>query len=253
MTYEETRPWAQVDQGARGRAPDAAVAHRQDRRHPALQERPLAVRRARSTPSSAGSMRGAPQGRPEGHAAAEEVRQRRRVELRRVSSAGRRISSSSRRRTRCRAQALDQWYKPVVETGLTEAALGARDRDPSGHREGPPGHASRAGAAAAGRHPDTEPARSDRRRGAGLFMEWAVGKQGEIMRAEQRQADAARLEDHLRGPLSRGRRGDHRSGRARHLLLSERAGAEVSPGARVASAASPAARATSTSRRTARS
>ena len=39
--------------------------------------------------------------------------------------------------------------------------------------------------------------------GAGLFMEWAVNKQGEMMRAEHRQADAARLEDPLGHSLQR--------------------------------------------------
>ena len=50
VTYEEARPWARSI-GARGRAPDAALAHRQERRHPALQERPLAERRRKSTRS----------------------------------------------------------------------------------------------------------------------------------------------------------------------------------------------------------
>ena len=63
--------------------------------------------------------------------------------------------------------------------------------------------------------------------GAGLFMEWAVNKQGEMMRAQHRQADAARLEDPLGHPLQRRRRRHQGPGRARHLLLSEGPGAEV--------------------------
>ena len=46
ITYQEARPWARVDQGARRRAPDAAVAHRPQRRRPEVQERHVAHRRA---------------------------------------------------------------------------------------------------------------------------------------------------------------------------------------------------------------
>jgi hypothetical protein len=78
------------------------------------------------------------------------------------------------------AVALDAWFKPVVETGLTEErwvrAIEIRPKTVKGRRvthhalarlqQDDPGAAPTA---------DTP--------GAGLFMEWAVGKQGEIMRA----------------------------------------------------------------------
>jgi hypothetical protein len=77
------------------------------------------------------------------------------------------------------AVALDAWFKPVVETGLTEErwvrAIEIRPKTVKGRRvthhalarlqQDDPGAAPTA---------DTP--------GAGLFMEWAVGKQGEIMR-----------------------------------------------------------------------
>ena len=59
-----------LDQGARRRPPDAAVAHRQDRRHAELQERSLADRRADRHDRAVGRRRRAA-GRPEGHAGAE--------------------------------------------------------------------------------------------------------------------------------------------------------------------------------------
>ena len=74
---------------------------------------------------------------------------------------------------------------PIVETGHHRAALGARDGDSSEHRQGPEDHASRDRAAAAERKPirwrriPTMPTAIQQ---AGTFMEWAVGKQGEIMR-----------------------------------------------------------------------
>jgi hypothetical protein len=77
------------------------------------------------------------------------------------------------------AVALDQWYKPVVETGLTESrwvrAIEVRPASVKGRKvthhvlarlQSPPGAEPDSGAGIAG----------------GLFMEWAVGKQGEIMR-----------------------------------------------------------------------
>ena len=45
VSFEEVAPLGAVDQDARRRAPDAAVAHLEDGRHSALQERPLADRR----------------------------------------------------------------------------------------------------------------------------------------------------------------------------------------------------------------
>ena len=205
VTYEETRPVGAVDQGAGRSATDAAVAHRQDRRHPALQERSLADRRSRSTPSCDGSMRA------------------RRRAIRRTCRRRRQFANDDVWNFASQfggppdliikspdytmpAQALDQWYKPVSRPVSPRRVGSARSK--SVRRR------SRAAESRTTRWRDcsrtTIPNRCRRpctmAVGAGLFMEWAVGKQGEIMRAEQRQADAARLEDRLRNPLSRGRR-----------------------------------------------
>ena len=46
VTYQEVRPWVRVDPNEGLDADDAAVASRQDRRHPEVQERHLADRRS---------------------------------------------------------------------------------------------------------------------------------------------------------------------------------------------------------------
>ena len=81
------------------------------------------------------------------------------------------------------AQAQDAWYKPVVPTGLTEAryvrAIEMRPGTIAGRKI--THHAlarlqqTEESATAAAAAPGDDP-------GPGLFMEWAVGKQGEIMR-----------------------------------------------------------------------
>ena len=64
VTYEEARPWAKsIKQRVVTRA-DAAVAHRQDRRHPEVQERLSRSATSRSPPSSRWVDAGAPQGDP---------------------------------------------------------------------------------------------------------------------------------------------------------------------------------------------
>jgi hypothetical protein len=87
-----------------------------------------------------------------------------------------------------KAMAQDAWYKPVVETGLTEPrwvrAIEIRPGTVKGRRithhalaylvQEDPSAAPRPAANTDG---DFEP-------GAGLFMEWAVGKQGEVMRPD---------------------------------------------------------------------
>ena len=81
------------------------------------------------------------------------------------------------------AEAQDAWYKPVVDTGVTEPrwvrAIEIRPSTPKGRRivhhalarlqQEEPEHMI-------GNDPDEV--------GPGLFMEWAVGKQGEITRAD---------------------------------------------------------------------
>lgn len=88
------------------------------------------------------------------------------------------------------AQVQDAWYKPVVETGLTEArwvrAIEIRPSTVAGRKvthhalailvqDDPDIKEPRRG-------PDGATSDDDDSVGAGLFMEWAVGKQGEMMR-----------------------------------------------------------------------
>ena len=148
------------------------------------------------------------------------------------------------------AQALDQWFKPVVETGLTETRwVRAIEIRPSTVKGRKVTHHALA------RLQQDDPDQNLTSDGGGARPVHGVGgrEAGRDHAREQRQADAARRQDHLRSALSRGRRGNHRPGRARHLFLSERPGAEVSAGARLAQQRRRRRRATSTFRRTARS
>jgi hypothetical protein len=83
------------------------------------------------------------------------------------------------------AQAQDAWHKPVVETGLTEPrwvrAIEIRPHTVEGRKV-----VHHALARLEQEEPDaadqTNADDEDSAVGAGLFMEWAVGKQGELMR-----------------------------------------------------------------------
>ena len=82
------------------------------------------------------------------------------------------------------ARAQDVWYKPVVETGLTEArwvrAIEIRPSTPKGRRI-----MHHALARLQQEEPELEETATDPDDvGPGLFMEWAVGKQGEITRPD---------------------------------------------------------------------
>jgi hypothetical protein len=120
------------------------------------------------------------------------------------------------------ARGQDAWYKPVVETGLTEPRwVRAIEIRPSTVKGRKITHHALArlmqddpDAPAPQRDADGNIVPDDDNVGPGLLMEWAVGKQGEIMRGrqagrdharQQRQADAARLEDPLGHPLLVGR------------------------------------------------
>ena len=198
----------EVDQGARRRAADAAVAHRQDRRHPAVQERSLADRRARSTRSCAGST-------PARRRATRRTCRRRRSGQRRrcgispsmfggptgshhqvaavhdaARSAGRVVQAASSRpgspsRAGCARSRFGRPRSRAARSRTTRSPACSRTTRSTTRRRGTDDDDS-----------GVTPARAS-------FMEWAVGKQGEIMRPEQRQADAARLADHLGHPLLR--------------------------------------------------
>jgi len=81
------------------------------------------------------------------------------------------------------ARAQDAWWKPTVETGLTEPrwvrAIEIRPSTVPGRRIT---HHALARLQQNEADADTPPVDGDL--GAGLFMEWAVGKQGEIMRPD---------------------------------------------------------------------
>ena len=179
VTYEETRPWARSIKArvaARQMPPwhidptvgiqhfknDRSLTDGADRHDRALGRRRCAA------------------GRPEGHAAAEAICQRRRVGL---APALRRTAGSDHQVAAVHDAGAGA--RPVVQAGRRNRShrgpMGARNRDPSCDGEGPPNHAPRAGATAAGRSRQRLPA-DDGDADAGLFMEWAVGKQGEIMR-----------------------------------------------------------------------
>ena len=245
-------PVGEVDQGARRGPADAAVAHRQDRRHPALQERPIAERRADRHDRAVGGRRRA-EGRSEGHAAAEEVRRTRRVwnfadqyrsagshrQVARVHDAGRSRRTLVAARSSTPASPRPRWVRaieirPSTVKGrkVTHHALArlcsTDDTDP---RCSPPTRRRR-----------RRPLHGMGGRQAGRDH---APNSGQLMLPGSKIifGDA----------LSRRRRGDHRSGRARHLLLSEGPGAEVSPGARLVQQHRRRRAATSTSRRTGRS
>jgi len=81
------------------------------------------------------------------------------------------------------AVALDAWYKPVVETGLTEPRwVRAIEIRPSTVKGRKITHHALARLQQSERSVDGPAVAADDAGSAGLFMEWAVGKQGEIMR-----------------------------------------------------------------------
>jgi hypothetical protein len=82
------------------------------------------------------------------------------------------------------ALALDAWFKPVVETGLSEPrwvrAIEIRPGTVKGRKV--THHALARLSQPEGPSADATVGTSSSAAGGGLFMEWAVGKQGEIMR-----------------------------------------------------------------------
>ena len=179
MTYEETRPWAKSIQArvaARQMPPwhidkavgiqhfknDRSLTDSRDRHH-------RAVGRCRRA-----------EGRSEGHAAAEDVCQTTTSGISRTVYGGPPDLIVRSPAYTTPAQALDQWFKPVVDTGLTETrwvrAIEIRPATVKGRKV--THHAL-----ARLQQEDPDQNLTSDGGGAGLFMEWAVGKQGEIMRA----------------------------------------------------------------------
>ena len=229
ITYEDARPWARaiaqrvetrqmppwhIDRtiGIQSFKNDRSLARRPDRHH-----RPMGGR-------------GRAEGRSEGHASAEALARREQVaagrqvrgarpghQVRAVLHAGRRAGRLVASRVRDRSDG---------------AALGPGDRDSAGNRQGPARHASCAGTAPAGREHAQRAVhqRPQRRRRRAVH---GMGRRQERRRDASGfgASHAAGVEDRLGSALPRGRRSDHRLGRAGRVFLSEGAGAEASRGA----------------------
>ena len=176
---------------------------------------------------------GAPKGDREGHAAAEGVADRAGLELRQAV----RAEGTRPDRQVAAVDAEGRRERRVVEARrrnrTDRSALGARHRDSAEHGEGPPHHPSRdcPPPAARGRSARRQRRRRDRQPAAGHVHGVGRRQAGRDHAAGQRQADAAGLEDRLGHPLLERRRRHHRHRRTGRLLLSERPGAEVPPGA----------------------
>ena len=139
-------PLGQVDQGACHRAADAAVAHRQERRHPGVQERSLAERSGNRHHRALGRRRRA-DGRPQRDAAPVEWPDASAWNL--AELFGGRPTHREAPSFTMPAQAQDVWEKPHAD-GRDGAAVGARHRDPARHGERSPDRPS------LGRAPDQD-------------------------------------------------------------------------------------------------
>ena len=122
------------------------------------------------------------------------------------------------------AHTQDKWYRPTIETGLTEPrwvrAMEIKPVHPGDRKivhhvlayliQDEPEITGLASTA------------HDHQNNPGLFMEWAVGKTGQVYEKDAGQADAPRLEDPVRDPHARGGAGvQGQPGRAGDLLLPE--------------------------------
>ena len=184
----------EVDRAARRRAADAAVAHRQDGRHPEVQERSLAERRAdRHDPA-----RGSPPARR--RATRRTCRRRSSGRTRRAGSWPTKYGAAGSRREVARVHDARRSRRTPgggrpCRPGLTEPRwVRAIEIRPVGKNARKITHHALAPPAAAGRH--ERPSSSPTIRtspGDGLFMEWAVGKNGDEMRPGLGPPDAARI------------------------------------------------------------
>ena len=182
VTYEEARPWA--------RSIKARVAARQ--MPPWHIDKTVGIQHFKNDRSLSDEQidtivkwvdAGAPKGDLKDMPPPVKWPNEQRLELRRACSAEPRSDHQV-----ARMHAAGRGAGRVVQAGRRHrphrAALGPRHRNPSRHRQGPQDHPPRARPSAAGRddaRPD-DATSADDDPAAGLFMEWAVGKQGEIMR-----------------------------------------------------------------------
>ena len=106
--------------GQGGRAVDAALASRQDRRHPGLRERQLAERRRDRHHRAVGSTPAAPRGNPADLPPSIDWPEEDVWRPRRPLRAASRTSWSVSDPWTQTAEGQDQWWQPILETGLTE-------------------------------------------------------------------------------------------------------------------------------------
>jgi len=210
-------PLGKIDQGARRGETDAAMAHRQERRHPGVQKRSLADRRGNRHDCALGRQRRAA-GRPEGHAGADPVAGRVGVELR---EAVRRPAGSHRQVAVLHdAGACPGRVGQTLDAvGRHGAPLGARDRNPSRDDQRTQDRPSRPRPALAGRSDRQcgrgEQRRRQRRERGPRPLHGMGGRQaGRDHAARHRQAAAPGLAVRLGHSLLRRRRGDHQQRRS---------------------------------------
>jgi hypothetical protein len=179
VTYAETRPWARSIKARVADKQMPPVAHRQDGRRAELQERPVALRQADRHDRQVGRCRRAA-GEPEGHARAEDVARGSGLELRAAVRTERADLIVKSYEFTMPAVSQDAWDKRVTPSGITEPrwvrAIEIRPATIKGRKI--VHHAI-------AYLDQTDPNAPSG--GFGLptpFMEWAVGKQGELMRPD---------------------------------------------------------------------
>ena len=189
-----------LDQGARRRHADAAVAHRQDGRRAELQERSLAQRQGDRHDRQVGRCRRAA-GQPEGHAAAEDVARGAGLELRGAVRTERAGHDRQVVRLHHAGRVAGRVGQARHAVGHHRAALGARHRDSSGDDQGPQDRASRDRLS----RPDRSQRAGRRLRPADAVHGVGGRQAGRADAARHRQAAAAGIEVPLGHPLLAGR------------------------------------------------
>lgn len=181
VTYEETRPWARAirDRVASRQMPpwhidrNAGIQHYKNDR--SLSDREIATIVAWV---SAGAPKGDPKDMPAPVQWADDAAWNFAAQFGGPPD----LVVSSPKYTQ-KATAMDAWFKPTVETGLTEARwVRAIEIRPSTTRGRRITHHALAYLVQDERPAAGTLITADTDSGAGLFMEWAVGKQGELMR-----------------------------------------------------------------------
>ena len=217
-----------LDSRPRGVAQHAALAHRQDASAFSTTRTTARSATRRSTPSSTWVDAGAPKGDPKDMPPPVKWADGNGWNYAKQFGGPPDLVIKSPKYTQ-KAVAQDAWYKPVVETGLTEPRwVRAIEMRPGTH-QGPQDHAPRARLPDAGREGSQAHARSAPTPTAAPASSWNGPS---TSRARSCAPNTGKLmlpgsKIRLGHPLQRRRRRHHRRRRARHLLLSEGPGAEV--------------------------